>query len=194
MGLPLRISVNLFPAQFHDGALLKDVEAALRQSGLPAEALELEITENVALGHDQAIIESLRILRARGVGLAFDDFGTGYASLSYLTRYPLTRIKIDRSFVQKIGETSTPKDAAIVRSIIVMAHNLGLEVTAEGVDTLAQAAFLQAHHCDEVQGFLYAKPRPVIEFEALLKPGLCIRQSLEIHSSQRSQVRDECAS
>lgn len=80
MGLPLRISVNLFPAQFHDGALLKDVEAALRQSGLPAEALELEITENVALGHDQAIIESLRILRARGVGLAFDDFGTGYAS------------------------------------------------------------------------------------------------------------------
>ncbi len=194
MGLPLRISVNLFPAQFHDGALLKDVEAALRQSGLPAEALELEITENVALGHDQAIIKSLRILRARGVGLAFDDFGTGYASLSYLTRYPLTRIKIDRSFVQKIGETSTPKDAAIVRSIIVMAHNLGLEVTAEGVDTLAQAAFLQAHHCDEVQGFLYAKPRPVIEFEALLKPGLCIRQSLEIHSSQRSQVRDECAS
>ena len=168
MGLPpVRIGVNLFPAQFHDGALLKDVEAALLQTGLSAECLELEITENIALGHDDKMLPQLRALRERGVGLAFDDFGTGYASLSYLTRYPLSRIKIDRSFVQKI--TDNGQDTAIVRSIIVMAHNLGLEVIAEGVETPAQAMFLQAEGCEEVQGFLYAKPLPIAEFEDFLR-------------------------
>ena len=168
MGLPpVRIGVNLFPAQFHDGALQQDVEAALLKTGLSAECLELEITENIALGHDEKMLDSLRALRETGVGLAFDDFGTGYASLSYLTRYPLSRIKIDRSFVQKI--TDDRQDAAIVRSIIVMAHNLGLEVIAEGVETPAQAALLRAEGCEEVQGFLYAKPLPVADFEDFLR-------------------------
>jgi diguanylate cyclase (GGDEF)-like protein len=164
-GHALRIGVNLFPAQFHDGTLLEDVEAALLQSALPAEALELEITENIALGHDDAMLAQLRELRAKGVGLAFDDFGTGYASLSYLTRYPLSRIKIDQSFVKKIHDNSTSEDTAIVRSIIAMAHNLGLEVTAEGVESLAQTAFLQARGCDEMQGYHYARPLPAREFE-----------------------------
>jgi EAL domain-containing protein (putative c-di-GMP-specific phosphodiesterase class I) len=164
-GHALRIGVNLFPAQFHDGTLLEDVEAALRQSALPAEALELEITENIALGHDDAMLAQLRELRAKGVGLAFDDFGTGYASLSYLTRYPLSRIKIDQSFVKKIHDKSSSEETAIVRSIIAMAHNLGLEVTAEGVESPAQAAFLQARKCDEMQGFYYARPLPAREFE-----------------------------
>ena len=106
-------------------------------------------------------------MRAIGVGIAFDDFGTGYASLSYLMRYPLTRIKIDRSFVQKIGEKSPAEDTAIVRSIIAMGHNLGFAVTAEGVETQDQAAFLQAK-CDEAQGFLYAKPIPAEQFENFL--------------------------
>lgn len=168
MGLPpVRIGVNLFPAQFQDGALQQDVEAALLKTGLSPECLELEITENIALGHDEKMLASLRALREIGVGLAFDDFGTGYASLSYLTRYPLSRIKIDRSFVQKI--TDDRQDAAIVRSIIVMAHNLGLEVIAEGVETPTQAALLRAEGCEEVQGFLYAKPLPVADFEDFLR-------------------------
>ena len=103
-GLPLgRIGVNLFPTQLHGDALLKDIEDALRESGLPAPALELEITENVALNYEAAI-EPLQKLSDRGVKLAFDDFGTGYASLSYLTRFPLSRIQIDRSFVGNITD------------------------------------------------------------------------------------------
>lgn len=169
---PIRVGVNLFPAQFHDETLLGDVETALLQSGLPAEALELEITENIALGKDDLILAQLKILRAKGVKLAFDDFGTGYASLSYLTRYPLTRIKIDRSFVQKITDKAVPEDTAIVRSIIVMAHNLGLEVIAEGVETHDQAVFLRRARCEEVQGFLYAKPLPSREFKNFLRSTL----------------------
>ena len=166
-GLPLgRIGVNLFAAQLHDGGLLKDIEAALRQSGLPGEALELEVTESVALNSEDAI-EQLRKLGARGVKLAFDEFGTGYASLSYLTRFPLSRIKIDSSFVQNI--TADAEHAAIVRSLIAIAHNLGLTVIAEGVETDAQAAFLLREGCEEVQGFLYAKPLPAGEFEAYLR-------------------------
>jgi EAL domain-containing protein (putative c-di-GMP-specific phosphodiesterase class I) len=136
---------------------------------LPADALELEITENIALGHDEAILPQLRTLRAKGVGLAFDDFGTGFASLSYLTRYPLSRIKIDRSFVQKISDAFTPEDSAVVRSIIIMAHNLGLEVTAEGVETAVQVAFLRAKQCDEVQGFYHSRPLPIGEFEDFVR-------------------------
>jgi len=166
-GLPLgRIGVNLFQAQLHDEALSKDIADALRETGLPAEVLELEITENVALHHEDATA-SLQKLKATGVKIAFDDFGTGYASLSYLTCFPLSRIKIDRGFVARI--TDNVKDAAIVRSIIVMAHNLGLEVIAEGVETNAQAAFLRNEHCEEAQGFLYAKPLSATEFETYLK-------------------------
>ena len=170
LGLPpVRIGVNLFPAQFHDETLLRDVDYALSQSKLPAEALEIEITENVALGHEEETLKALRTLRAKGVNLAFDDFGTGYASLSYLARYPLTRIKIDQSFVRKIAPKSTPEDTAIVRSIIVMAHNLGLEVIAEGVETAAQAAFLRAEKCEELQGYFYAKPLRAGDLEAYLR-------------------------
>jgi diguanylate cyclase (GGDEF)-like protein len=166
---PVQVGVNLFPAQFRDGTLLKDVEVALLNSGLPPDALELEITENIALGQDETVLAQLRTLRGQGVNIAFDDFGTGYASLSYLARYPLTRIKIDQSFMHKITGKSNSQDTAIVRSLIVMAHNLGLQVITEGVETPDQAAFLQAEKCEEVQGFLYAKPLPVAEFEAFLK-------------------------
>jgi EAL domain-containing protein (putative c-di-GMP-specific phosphodiesterase class I) len=168
-GLPLRIGVNLFPAQFHGDALLKEIDEALSQSGLPADALEIEITENIALGQEDQTLETLRTMRAKGVNLAFDDFGTGYASLSYLARYPLTRIKIDQTFVRKIAAGSKPEDTAIVRSIIVMAHNLGLGVIAEGVETAAQAAFLRAEKCEELQGYFYAKPLAASSFEAFLR-------------------------
>jgi diguanylate cyclase (GGDEF)-like protein/PAS domain S-box-containing protein len=166
---PIRMGVNLFPAQFRNGSLLQDVEYALSESGLPPEALELEITENIALGREEGTLAPLKALRAKGIGIAFDDFGTGYASLSYLTRYPLTRIKIDRSFIQKIGTQSAREDTAIVRSIIVMGRNLGLEVIAEGVETAAQADFLEAQGCHELQGFLFSKPLPADAFEYFLQ-------------------------
>jgi predicted signal transduction protein with EAL and GGDEF domain len=165
-GLTLsRIGVNLFPTQLNDETLLKDIEDTLAATGLPAEVLELEITENVALNFEGASV--LRKIREKGVKLAFDDFGTGYASLSYLRRFPLTRIKIDRSFVTRI--TDDAGDAAIVRSLIAMAHNLGLEVIAEGVETQAQVEFLSAEACEEAQGYLYAQPLPAADFEAYLK-------------------------
>jgi diguanylate cyclase (GGDEF)-like protein/PAS domain S-box-containing protein len=161
-----RIGVNLFPAQAHSRDLLQDVEEALRASGLPADALELEITENAALNFEDSNT-TLRKVQALGVRLAFDDFGTGYASLNHLTRFPIWRIKIDRSFVNRI--TNSVEDAAIVRSLIAMAHNLGLRVVAEGVETEAQAAFLVKESCEEAQGYLYAKPLPAAEFEVYLK-------------------------
>jgi diguanylate cyclase (GGDEF)-like protein/PAS domain S-box-containing protein len=177
----IRLGVNLFPAQFRNGSLLKDVDHALAESGLPPEALELEITENIALGREAGTLSSLTALRARGVGIAFDDFGTGYASLSYLTKYPLTRIKIDRSFIQKIGAQSAADDLGLVRSIIVMGRNLRLGVIAEGVETAAQADFLKAEGCDEVQGFLFSKPLPAQEFEQYLRSSV-LKGRESVHS------------
>src|SRR5262249_806493 len=115
-----------------------------------------------ALNYQDAI-DPLKALHDFGVKLAFDDFGTGYASLSYLTRLPLARIKIDRSFVNKVTEDA--EDAAIVRSLIVMAHNLGLGVMAEGVQTDAQASFLRNERWEEAKGYLYAKPPPLTKFK-----------------------------
>ncbi|HEY4408140.1 MAG TPA: EAL domain-containing protein [Xanthobacteraceae bacterium] len=166
MGLPLvRVGVNLFPSQAYDEALSQDVMEALHDFGLPADALELEITENIALNREDSAV--LQRLHDEGVKLAFDDFGTGYASLSYLTRLPLSRIKIDRSFVGKV--TRDEQDAAIVRSLIAMAHNLNLGVIAEGVETSQQADFLLNEKCEEAQGFLYAKPLPAEQFVAYMR-------------------------
>ena len=165
-GCPLgRIAVNLFPTQLRHPALIDDVEHALRRSGLPPEVLELEITENIALSREEAALP-LQMLRAQGVKIAFDDFGTGYASLQCLTVFPVSRIKIDRSFVERI--TNSARDAAIVRSIITMAKSLDLEVVAEGVETDAQAAFLRNERCQEAQGYLYGKPLTGTEFAAFL--------------------------
>jgi diguanylate cyclase (GGDEF)-like protein/PAS domain S-box-containing protein len=161
-----RIGVNLFPRQAHAPELLQDVEDALRASGLPADSLELEITENVAFNFEDSNT-TLHKVQATGVRLAFDDFGTGYASLNHLTRFPIWRIKIDRSFVNRI--TNSVEAAAMVRSLIVMAHNLGLRVVAEGVESEAQAAFLLKERCEEAQGYLYARPLPAAEFEVFLR-------------------------
>jgi diguanylate cyclase (GGDEF)-like protein/PAS domain S-box-containing protein len=167
MGLALnRISVNLFPTQCRDLGLLLEVEGALRMSGLPADVLELEISETFALNNDEAI-KPLQELHNAGINLAFDDFGTGYASLSYLTKFPVSRIKIDCSFIARVPDD--PENAAIVRSLIAMAHNLKLGIIAEGVETAAQARFLIEERCEEAQGFLYAEPLSATDFEAYMR-------------------------
>jgi EAL domain-containing protein (putative c-di-GMP-specific phosphodiesterase class I) len=160
-----RIGVNLFPTQLRHPSLIDDVGRALRDNDLAPELLELEITENIALNHEDAA-KPLRALREQGVKIAFDDFGTGYASLSCLTMFPVSRIKIDRGFVGRIANSA--QDAAIIRSLITMAKSLELEVIAEGVETVAQAAFLHNERCEEAQGFLYGKPLSAEEFGAYL--------------------------
>lgn len=167
----LRVAVNLFPCQFAGGLIAERVNAVLNRWQLPPEALELELTENVVLGSD-ANFAALQALRDLGVQIAFDDFGTGYASLSCIATYPITRIKIDRSFVRDIEGDSSIHDTAIASTIIVLAHNLGLSVTAEGVETRAQESFLRAKHCNEVQGFRYARPLPPNDVERLFATDL----------------------
>lgn len=147
------VSVNLFPAQLGE-QLVAQVAGALAASGLAPERLELEITETIALAHDGVGAEALAELRARGVRLAFDDFGTGYASLSMLQRFDIDKVKIDRSFVGDM--LANAEDAAIVRWIVMLARNLGLSVVAEGVERSSQADWLRELGCDGAQGFLYA--------------------------------------
>ena len=153
---PLRLAVNLSPAQFRSGNLPAIVDRALELSGLPAERLELEITEGLLIGDAEEALNAIHALKRRGVRIALDDFGTGYASLGYLHRFPFDRIKVDRSFVHAIGRRNGAH--AIVEAVLAMSSNLGMEVTAEGVETEEQLRFLQHRACDEVQGFLLGRP------------------------------------
>ncbi len=159
----LRIGVNIATAQLQNGKLPSRVSAALAAARLPGEALELEITENVLLEHDH-FLEQLVNLRALGTGLAFDDYGTGFASLNILTRYPINRLKIDRSFIKDMHVS--PSHRAVVSAIIELGHNLGLSVIAEGVETKEQEQELMSLGCEEGQGYLYAQPLPAAELAA----------------------------
>ena len=148
---------------------MRSVDQALTRTGLAPECLELEITENVMLIMNDDVRATLDALRERGVQLSLDDFGTGYSSLSYLKRFPVDRLKIDKSFVRDID--SDPDDAAIVRAIITLGHALNLRVVAEGVETAAHLDYLKLHGCDEVQGYYFSRPVPAAEMEALLRAG-----------------------
>ena len=166
----LVMGVNLFGAQFQSGQLAKDVMNVLEATSLPPDALEIEITENIILAHDELVLEPLRALHQLGVGIAFDDFGTGYASLSLLKRYPLTRLKIDRSFITEICNDEA--DAAIVKAVIFLAEKLKLQVIAEGVETSEQRDYLQLCGCKHVQGYLYGKPMAVSDLEDFIQQKL----------------------
>lgn len=152
----LRVGVNLFSAQLRSGRLCNVVTSALNRHGISADRLELEITENTVLRHNNQSTNALKKLRSLGVGIALDDFGTGYASLSLLQNFPLTRLKIDKGFVARIDRKAG--DAAIVRAVIGMATGLGLSVIAEGVETVGQEAALVQLGCEEAQGFRYGRP------------------------------------
>jgi EAL domain-containing protein (putative c-di-GMP-specific phosphodiesterase class I) len=162
----VRVAVNLSPLQFRVGNLLSVVMDALKQSGLPAKRLELEITETLLLEKSGQVLATLHALRALGVRISMDDFGTGYSSLSYLRSFPFDKIKIDQSFVRGLG---TNNDAqAIVRAIISLGVGLGVTITAEGVETEGELTCLRAEGCHEGQGFLFSHARPNAEIVAML--------------------------
>ena len=153
---PLFVSVNLSPAQFRDGDVADIVAQVLKDTGLPPERLELEITENLLINDTEEVLAKLNRLRQLGVAIAMDDFGTGYSSLSYLARFPFSKIKIDRQFIRNM--TRDPAMRAIVKTIIALGKSLDVIITAEGVETEEQAAMLREFDCPQVQGFLYGYP------------------------------------
>jgi diguanylate cyclase (GGDEF)-like protein/PAS domain S-box-containing protein len=162
----LGVAVNLSAVQFRQAGLTGLVAQILDSEGLPARFLELELTESVAMDQPLAAIATMDRLRALGVRMSIDDFGTGYSSMSYLKRFPVHKLKIDRSFVADLA--FDPDDEAIVAATIGLAHNLGLQTIAEGVESEAQLAFLRARGCDQAQGYLFSRPLPASEFAALV--------------------------
>jgi diguanylate cyclase (GGDEF)-like protein len=161
----MRISVNLSPAQFKNSGLVQIVVGALAASGLAASRLELEITETALLEDSEATLATLYRLRELGVRIAMDDFGTGYSSLAYLQSFPFDRIKIDRSFIRDIADGTGSVN--IVRAVAALAKGLGMETTAEGVETSEQLDSVRSEGCTEMQGFLFSRPRPADELEQL---------------------------
>ncbi|MFH1872204.1 MAG: EAL domain-containing protein [Pseudomonadota bacterium] len=154
----LRMGINLSARQFQQPDLFRQISSALEQSGLDKSSLELEITEGMLMEDPETAAELLRTLSGLGIRLAIDDFGTGYSSLAYLKRFPLHRLKIDKSFVRDIS--SDPNDAAIVSAVVGLADSLGMEVIAEGVESVDQFHYLETHGCGEVQGYLFSRPLP----------------------------------
>jgi EAL domain-containing protein (putative c-di-GMP-specific phosphodiesterase class I) len=152
----LQINVNLSARQFNDPKLPQLVSAALRESGLPPELLELEITESTAMQQTDVTLGVLKRLKEIGVSIAIDDFGTGYSSLAYLKRFPVDKLKIDRSFVADVAKAKEQR--AIVEAIVALAHALDLKVIAEGVETEAQRKFLRSAGCEFIQGYAAGKP------------------------------------
>ncbi|RZA33338.1 MAG: EAL domain-containing protein [Lysobacteraceae bacterium] len=162
----LRVAVNLSARQFGAADLIASLESVLADTRLEPECLEIELTESLFMSDVTPAVDLLHRMKSLGVNLSIDDFGTGYSSLSYLSRFPIDVLKIDRSFVADI--THDANDAAIVTSIIALAHNLKLAVIAEGVETLEQLDYLRSHGCDEMQGYYFSKPLPAADFEQLL--------------------------
>ena len=170
-GFPIRnIAVNISAMQFRNDHFLSDVFAILSETGLDPRCLELELTESVLIKRAETASSVLQTLRAKGIQIAVDDFGTGYSSLSYLTKFPIDALKIDQSFVRQIS--AVPVDTTIVTTVISMGRSLKLRVVAEGVETQAELEFLQAHNCEEAQGYYFSRPVPAPKFARLLETGI----------------------
>jgi diguanylate cyclase (GGDEF)-like protein/PAS domain S-box-containing protein len=175
---PLKMSVNLSARQFRAGNLIENIEKILRETGIPPKYLELELTEGTVMHNADKAIKTLMQIKDLGVEISVDDFGMGYSSLSYLKRFPIDTLKIDRSFVRDI--TVDPDDEAIVTAIIAMAHSLKLKVVAEGVETTDQLEFLRALGCDGAQGYLFSEPVDEVKFETLIRERLEIKTAAEV--------------
>ncbi|MDP2154988.1 MAG: EAL domain-containing protein, partial [Sulfuricella sp.] len=163
------VAVNLSAHQFRQHNLVKMTTGVLLDTGLDGRYLELEMTESAVMEDAGRVIKVLRELKEAGTMISIDDFGTGYSSLSYLKQFAIDKLKVDQSFVQDI--TRDPNDAAIVVAIVTMAHSLGLNVIAEGVETEGQLEYLRSHGCDEMQGYFFSRPVPVGDFEQMLRSG-----------------------
>ena len=163
---PISMSVNVSPRQFEETRLVERVAQALEDSALPAGALELEVTESLIMRDLARSVGKMRELKAMGISLSIDDFGTGYSSLSALKSFPISRLKIDKSFISEVADN--PDDQAIALAVISLGHKLNLRVIAEGVETEQQCRFLRDNDCDEMQGYLFSRPLPPDEVAALL--------------------------
>jgi predicted signal transduction protein with EAL and GGDEF domain len=166
-GSDIKLAVNISSVQFRSKNLLRTVVSALASASLPASRLELEITESVMLQDSEGTLATLTQLRELGVGIAVDDFGTGYSSLSYLQRFPVTKIKIDRSFINSIGEKKG--GSAVVRAVVEIARSLRMTATAEGVETEHQIAKLCKIGCNQAQGYLFSPPVAAARARELLR-------------------------
>ena len=164
---PVRIAVNVSATQFQQRNLLDIIRRALDEAGVDASHLEIELTESAVMSNPDESAETLQQLSRMGVAVSVDDFGTGYSSMSCLHRFPLDKLKIDRSFINNL--TSSSEAAAVVQGIIRLAHSLRLKVIAEGVETLEQVEFLQNHGCDQYQGFYLSRPLTAVAYEALMR-------------------------
>lgn len=162
----LVVSVNFSAAQFYTGTLLREVNLALRNAQFPAYRLEIEITESTLIVDQELVLSQLNALREMGCTIALDDFGTGYSSLSYLWQFPFSKLKIDRSFIHALD--TTPKAPGILKSIIDLSRNLGLKVTAEGIETMEQMVTLRNLKCDFLQGYLCGKPTAKSNLAAII--------------------------
>jgi EAL domain-containing protein (putative c-di-GMP-specific phosphodiesterase class I) len=175
-GLPqMRVAVNLSAYQFRQQNLPEFVARLLVETGLDASCLELEVTESVVMHNPAEAAMTLQRLHAQGIHISVDDFGTGYSSLSYLKQFRLDTLKIDRSFVRDISTDAD--DAAIVRSVIALAHSLRLRVIAEGVETNEQLDYLRKLGCDQYQGYLSSRPLPAAEFEQMMRQAADLRRA-----------------
>jgi diguanylate cyclase (GGDEF)-like protein/PAS domain S-box-containing protein len=163
---PIQVSVNVSGRQFAEGDLDGDIVAGLAAHAIPADLLELELTETSLMANTERTTELLHGIKRRGVQISIDDFGTGYSSLAYLRRFPIDKLKIDMAFIRDV--TTNPDDAAIVLAIISMGHSLKLDVIAEGVETAAQLSYLRRHQCDQIQGYHFSRPLPADQATDLL--------------------------
>jgi EAL domain-containing protein (putative c-di-GMP-specific phosphodiesterase class I) len=161
-GNNVRVAINLSPSQLQSGDLARSVAALLNATGLTSSLLEIEVTEDILLHDERRVLAMFKRIQELGVRVLFDDFGTGYASLSYLKKFPLDGLKIDRSFV--LGLLANAEDAAIVSSTIGLSKQLGLTVVAEGIENKATADFLVGMGCEEGQGYFFGRPMPAEEF------------------------------
>jgi diguanylate cyclase (GGDEF)-like protein len=185
-GLPsLRVAVNLSASQFRQGDLVAMIRGALDDAGLDAQFLEVELTESVVMSDPEESIAILRNLSMMGILVSVDDFGTGYSSMSYLRRFPIDKLKIDRAFISEV--VSTPEDASIVRAIVSLAHSLRLKVVAEGVETSEQLEFLKSLDCDQYQGYHFSPALPAAKFEALVRS----RRNAESHLGESDSARTQ---
>jgi diguanylate cyclase (GGDEF)-like protein len=185
--MPLRVAVNVAASQFRRGDLLEVVRGALQESQLDPRFLEIELTESAVMTNPEDSAAILEQLSRMGVLVSVDDFGTGYSSMSYLRRFPIDKLKIDRSFITDL--TTRAEDASIVQAIVSLAHSLRLKVVAEGVETLEQLKFLQSVGCDQYQGYHFSPPLPATEFAELVSSWQKAEDRLSVDDASRTHSK-----